>query len=93
MAEEMPPGFPRNTIQVIASNQPRVFQLTLHQTQRALTAVALLYPQRLAETIATIYDMSFAKRQDVHTSENLLPVFTKLFGDAGAKDVMANVST
>ncbi|KAK3178243.1 hypothetical protein OEA41_000376 [Lepraria neglecta] len=55
MAEEMPPGFPRNTVQ--ASH----------------------------ETIATLYHMSFAERQEIHTLELLGPVFSKIFGERPAK--------
>lgn len=55
------------------------------QVQRALAAVALLQPEKLAETIATLYHMSFAERQEIHTLELLGPVFSKIFGERPAK--------
>ena len=55
------------------------------QVQRALAAVALLQPGKLAETIATLYHMSFAERQEIHTLELLGPVFSKIFGERPAK--------
>ncbi|KAL6716501.1 hypothetical protein ACLMJK_006068 [Lecanora helva] len=65
MAEEMPPGFPRNTIQV----------------QRVLSSIAVLYPERLGDTIATLYYLSFAERQEISTPESLRPILSQIFGD------------
>jgi len=77
MAKEMPPGFPNNTIPV----------------QRALIAVSLLKPEQLADTIALLYDASFAKRQDIHILENLNPIFTRLFGEAAAKNILSKATS
>jgi len=75
MAEEMPPGFPRNTIQI----------------QRALTAVSLMHPEKTEETIAALYHESFAERRDIHTLETLGPIFVKIFGDSEAKEILMRV--
>ncbi|KAL2057143.1 hypothetical protein ABVK25_002882 [Lepraria finkii] len=77
MAEEMPPGFPRNTVQV----------------QRALAAVALLQPEKLTETIATLYHMLFVERREIHTLELLGPVFSKILGERPAKEILTKATS
>ena len=75
MAEQIPPGFPHNTI----------------QAQRALTAVSLLRPESLCDAIAALYLMSFAERHEIHKFENVRPVFAKMFGDTATKEIMEKV--
>ncbi|CAD6579152.1 MAG: hypothetical protein ASARMPRED_008973 [Alectoria sarmentosa] len=72
MAEGLPPGFPPNTLKV----------------QRALTVVALRHPERLADTIAAIYHASFTEQKEVHTPENITPIFEKIFGEVGTKEIL-----
>ena len=55
------------------------------QVQRALAAVALLQPEKLTETIATLYHMLFVERREIHTLELLGPVFSKILGERPAK--------
>ena len=50
-----------------------------------MAAVALLQPEKLTETIATLYHMSFAERREIHTLELLGPVFSKILGERPAK--------
>lgn len=75
MADEMPPGFPNNTIHV----------------QRALTAVSLMHPERLEEMFAALYHASFALGQDIHTPASLEPVFVGMFGERQAKEILTRV--
>lgn len=75
IADEIPPGFPNNTIQV----------------QRALTAVSLLRPEKLEGTIAALYHQSFAEREDVHTLESIGPIFVNIFGESEAKKILTRV--
>lgn len=77
MAEGIPPGFPANTIKV----------------QRALTVVALRHPESLADTLAAIYHASFAEQKEVHTPESLMPIFEKIFGEEGTKEILAKSTT
>ncbi|KAL9128979.1 MAG: hypothetical protein Q9217_002454 [Psora testacea] len=72
MSENMPPGFPQNTI----------------NAQRALVAVSLVRPQQLGDAIAALYDASFAKRQEIHRLENIRPIFLKMFGDTVTNEIM-----
>ncbi|KAF6227130.1 hypothetical protein HO133_008571 [Letharia lupina] len=72
MAEGNPPGFPANTIKV----------------QRALTLVGILHPQRLAESLAAVFHASFAEHRQVHTPESLTPIFEKIFGEEGTKEIL-----
>ena len=75
IANEMPPGFPNNTIQV----------------QRALTAMSLMRPESLVSTIAAVYHESFVERRDVHTLESLRPIFNRLIGESDSEEVLAKV--
>lgn len=77
IAAEMPPGFPRNTVHV----------------QRALTAVSILHPEKLEETIAAVFHESFAERQDIHTLESLTPIFGEILGESEAREVLTKVDT
>lgn len=72
MAESIPPGFPANTI----------------KAQRVLTAVVLLHPERLADTIAAVFHASFVEHKEVHKPENLIPILEKTFGEEQAKEIL-----
>ena len=61
------------------------------QVQRALAAVALIQPEKLSETIATLYHLSFAERKEVHTLEMLRPVFSRIFGEGQGKEILSKV--
>lgn len=52
----------------------------------------LLHPERLAETFATLYHMSFVEREDIHTLDLIGPVFSKIFGETQAKEILIKVS-
>ena len=51
----------------------------------------LLHPERLAETFATLYHMSFVERKAIHTLELIEPIFSKIFGEAQAKEILTKV--
>lgn len=51
----------------------------------------LLYPEKLTETFATLYHMSFAELKDIHTLDLIKPVFSKIFGDSQAKEILTKV--
>ena len=88
----MPPGFPRNTIQVrdyIRGKHDST--LTFSKVQRVLSVVSVLHPEMLEDTIATLYRLSFAERLDISTAENLAPILGKTFGEDGTKEILAKV--
>lgn len=91
MAEGIPPGFPANTIKVRIQRRYLMIKLILRQVQRALTVVALRHPESLADTLAAIYHASFAEQKEVHTPESLMPIFEKIFGEEGTKEILAKV--
>lgn len=51
----------------------------------------LLHPERLAEIFATLYHMSFVERKDIHTLDLVAPVFSKIFGETQAKEILTKV--
>ncbi len=92
MAEEMPPGFPAFSLSVKVMLQLLVILPNRFQTQRALCAITLLYPERLAETLDVLFHRSFAERKEIHTPESQLPILSKIFGETGAKGILAKAS-
>ena len=88
MADKVPPGFPRNTVQVGPFLSGPKRETEARQVQRALVAVELLNPEKLTETIAVLYHMSFAEHKEVHTLEVLGPVFERIFGENQAKKLL-----
>ncbi|KAL8679651.1 MAG: hypothetical protein Q9224_007015, partial [Gallowayella concinna] len=72
MKETLPPGFPANTILV----------------QRVLTAVDMLCPERLQETVDRMFHASFALHQPVHERECLLGLLESVHGKFQAKEIM-----
>lgn len=91
MADSRPPGFPANTLKV---SIPRIleYKLILRQAQRALTAVTILHPEKLADTIAAIYHVSFVAQKEVHTPESLMPILQQIFGEEETKEILIKVS-
>ena len=75
MAKKMPPGFPKVTLHVM----------------RALTAVSVVFPEKLVDTFAALYHQSFVEHKDIHTLESLAPCFQDIFGQDGAKYVLSKV--
>lgn len=51
----------------------------------------LLHPNRLADTIAAIYQASFVEQKEVHTLESLMPLFNKIFGEEVSKEILTKV--
>ena len=76
MHESMPPGFPRNTLPV----------------ERALTAVSMFYPEKMEETLATLYHASFVEHQDVVEKGILFTLLAQVHGEDRAEDMIAKVS-
>ena len=91
MAEDVPPGFPANTIKV-SIQRSLEYKLILRKVQRALTAVTILHPERLADALAAIYHASFAEQKEVHTPESLMPILQKIFGEEGTREILTKVS-
>lgn len=91
MAEGVPPGFPANTIKVRIQRNPVKLKLILRQVQRVLAVVAMMHPQKLADTLAAIYHASFAEQKEVHTPESLMPILENIFGDEGTKEILIKV--
>lgn len=50
--------------------------------------MAILQPERLSDTIAALYHMSFVERQDISTLQSLVPIFGKIFGQDTAKEIL-----
>ncbi|KAL8813146.1 MAG: hypothetical protein Q9200_000494 [Gallowayella weberi] len=73
--DTLPPGFPVNTLPV----------------QRALTAVDMLFPEKLPETVDTIFHAFFALHQPVHERECLVGLLESVHGRAQAKEIMDKV--
>ena len=61
------------------------------QVQRALTAVAILYPERLADTLTAIFHASFVEHKEVHTPESLVPILQKTFGQEETTEILTKV--
>lgn len=78
MADQMPPGFPVNTLPV----------------ERVLTAASVLRPegQGTKQILARLYHESFANRRDVNAPEVMAPIFAEVFGEGDAKKVLEHVS-
>lgn len=91
MAEGIPPAFPANTIKVRIHRKPLKVKLIVRQVQRALTVVAMLYPEKLADTLAAIYHASFAEHKEIHTLESLTHIFEKIYGKEGTKEILTKV--
>ena len=91
MADSRPPGFPANTLKVSIQSILE-YKLILRQVQRALTAVTISHPERLADTIAAIYHASFVAQKEVHTPESLMPILQKIFGEEETKEILIMVS-
>ncbi|KAI4220826.1 MAG: hypothetical protein L6R36_007339 [Xanthoria steineri] len=72
MKETTPPGFPANTLPV----------------QRVLTAVSMLFPQRLAETCDAIYQASFVHHHPVHEQACLLGLLENVHGKDQAQEII-----
>lgn len=51
----------------------------------------LLHPEKLTETFATLYRMSFVERKDIHTLDLIGPIFSKLFGETQAQEILTKV--
>lgn len=92
MAEGLPPGFPANTVKVRAKRTPVKVKLILRQAQRILTAVSVLHPERLANTIAAIYHASFVEQKEVHTPESLSSILEEILGEGETKEILRMVS-
>ena len=91
MADGRPPGFPANTLKV-STQRILEYKLILWQVQRALTAVTILHPEKLADTIAAIYHASFVAQKEVHTPESLMPILQKIFGEEETKGILKKAS-
>jgi 2-hydroxychromene-2-carboxylate isomerase len=74
--KDMPPGFPKNTISV----------------QRALTAIMLSAPERLAATLSVLYHASFAGNLDVVDKDVLHKLLSEVHGEDGAREIMTKVT-
>lgn len=75
MSKRMPPGFPQNTL----------------HAQRTLAALSLVAPEKLADVIAALWQMSFVENKEVHQIEHVAPVIASLVGEALTKDVVDKV--
>ena len=53
----------------------------------------ILHPEKLAETLAAVYHASFAELRDINTPEGFMPIFTGIFGEKVAKEMMIKVSS
>lgn len=67
------------------------YKLILRQVQRALTAVTILHPEKLVDTVAAIYHASFVEHKEVHTPESLMPLLQKIYGAEGTRDILTKV--
>ena len=52
----------------------------------------MLHPERLVDTLAAIYHASFAEQKEVHSPENLMPIFDKIYGKERTKEILTKVS-
>ena len=75
MSKKMPSGFPANTL----------------QAQRVLTALSLAAPEKMADVIAALWNMSFVEGKQIHKAEHVEPVVARLIGEALTKDVLDKV--
>lgn len=60
--------------------------------QRVLTAVDMMFPERLLETMDLLYHASFADHLAVHERECLTALLQKLFGAEKTEDILQRVS-
>lgn len=59
--------------------------------QRALTAVDILFPERLTETLDRIFLASFASHQPVHEPKCLLALLENVHGKVKAEEIIQKV--
>ena len=71
----MPPGFPKNSL----------------PTERVLTAVSMLYPEKMQETLAAFYHASFAEHQDVTEKHIMSSLLAQVHGEDRAETILAKV--
>lgn len=60
--------------------------------QRALTAVDIMFPERLPETVDLLYQASFADHMAVHEGECLTALLQKIFGAEKTEHILQRVS-
>ena len=79
MSEAMPEGFPPNTL----------------ATQRALTALNMRSPEKLADTLSALYEAFWVDKKPVQCPEVVVPVLARVLNlsEADAKDLYSNGSS
>ena len=77
MTEETPQPFPQPTI----------------STQRALCAIEMSHPDKLADCFAVLYQAFWVEAQTIGKPEVIAPAISKVLGEADAKKIMEQIST
>ena len=94
MHEQMPPGFPQNTIKAsIDRTLINDDKLTEDQVQRALCAVELLFPQQIEATLKVLYHAFFVEHRDVTSNDILSELLTVVHGAHKSNEIIAKVSS
>ena len=96
MTDVMPPGFPANTLPVSSLRYIVFWELLLScltsiQIQRALTAISVSAPGRLAETLDVLYRASFAEHKAVHEPQTLFDLLASIHGEEGTRNILEQV--
>ena len=94
MHEQMPPGFPQNTLTAsIDRTLINDDKLTEEQVQRALCAVELLFPQQIEATLKVLYHAFFVEHRDVTSNDILSELLTAVHGAHKSNEIIAKVSS
>ena len=92
MHEQMPPGFPKNTITAsIDRTLINYDKLTKEQVQRALCAVELLFPQKIEATLKVLYHAFFVEHRDITSNDILSELLTAVHGVHKSNELITKV--
>lgn len=77
----------------MAEGTPKPFpQLTL-QTMRAVCAISLFHPEKLADSYAALYEKFWVELEPISKPEVFVPVLQRVLGETDAKEVLDRAGT
>ena len=77
MVEETPKPFPQPTI----------------NTQRALCAIELNHPDKLADSFSALYEAFWVQGKTINLPENIAPALATVFSEGETKEIMKQASS
>lgn len=77
----------------ICEESPSPFPQPTLNTQRALCAVQLMYPEKLNECFSALYEAFWIERKTIGKPEVFGPVLQKVLGEEATKKVLENLGS